>query len=371
MSVKPHSEAREWIASALSGQAGLVFPDVLSSQSVLAQSEEEGVTALLYHVLQQAGRLDSLPQVLLASMQKINRKHIAADIATQSELSHLMSILYRHDLDFIMLKGEALSHSIYPQAHLRTKLDIDLMFASKDESERAWKVLQSENFERMLSQKGTFVGYQFVCHKEYSASFRIVFDIHNEITNYLWFNRRLGYQTLLENSCFIQIEQTNVRVLNTLHALIHACVHRITNISKGTADRLIWLYDIHLLSQRLSDSEWRALVTVCSDKDLSAIVLQGLQSSQQHLASSLRPSHINRLSANAHNERDPFTKKSRRIQMYWQDFMLNKGFANKLTQLRERVFPPADYMLKRYRLDSSRWLAFYYLKRIIAVIIRR
>ena len=371
MAVKPHAELRPWIAAVLAGQTDIDFPVAASAKEVLDLSEEEGVTPLLRYHLQQTGQLDILPQALQTSFQKIDRRYLAADMATQAELLDLLKILHSHNIDIIMLKGEALSHSIYPLPHLRTKTDIDLLFGSKDESERAWKILQAEGYQRMLSQKGTFVGYQFVCHKQYNTGFRMVFDIHNEITNYLWFNRRLRYQHLLANSSFIEIENVKVRVLNTVHALIHACVHRITNKSKNTADRLIWLYDIHQLSQGLSDSEWQNLVQVCEDKDLSAIVLQGLQSSHEQLTSSLPPKHIDQLKHNASNASDPFTQKSRRIQMYWNDFVLNKGFANKLTQIRERVFPPADYMLKRYGLKSRRWLVFYYLKRIINVVIKR
>ncbi|MFT5609515.1 MAG: hypothetical protein ACI9WC_002790 [Arenicella sp.] len=371
MGVMPQADVRHWIASVLGGHADADLYVKALLTEVLDQSELDGVTPLLRHHLEQTGQLEFLPRGLQARFQQIDRKHLAADMATQDELLYLLKILQSHNIDFIMLKGEALSHSIYPLPHLRTKTDIDLLFSSKAESERASKILETEGYQRMLSQQGTFVGYQFVCHKQYANGFRMVFDIHNEITNYLWFNRKLRYQYLLENSNFIEIENVKVRVLNTIHALIHACVHRITNKSNDTEDRLIWLYDIHLLGQSLSDTQWQNLVQVCSNKDLSEIVRQGLQVSHETLASSLPPKFIDQLKSNALTSNDPFSQKRRRIHMYWSDFILNKGFANKLTQIRERVFPPADYMLKRYDLKSSRWLVYYYLKRVAKVIIKR
>lgn len=371
MGVRPHSEVRKWIASVLANQATPAFPESVSVQAVFEQSEEEGVTSLLCYHLQQMGQLKRLPQALQIMLQKSDRKHIAADIATQAELQHLFRVLQSHNLDFIVLKGEALAHSFYPLSYLRTRTDIDLLLSSKEESERAWKILQAEKFQRNYNQQGVFVGYQFNCYKQYSSSFRVVFDIHNEITNYLWFNQRLKYQCLLENAHFIEIGNANMRVLSPVYALIHACVHRITNKPKQTADRLIWLYDIHQLCQSLNDSQWCNLVQVCLDKNLSGIVFQGLQSSRENLSSSLPSEYIDELNNNALNSSDPFTRKSRRIQMYWKDFMLNKGFANKLTQIRERTFPPVDYIVKRYSLKSRRWVALYYLKRILNVIINR
>ena len=34
--------------------------------------------------------------------------------------------------------------------------------------------------------------------------------------------------------------------LGAAHALLHACVHRASNLSAGLGDRLKWLYDLHL-----------------------------------------------------------------------------------------------------------------------------
>ena len=371
MEIMPKADVRQWIAGVLGGPADADFRVEALLTEVLDQSELEGVTPLLRHHLEQAGQLEFLPLGLQMGFQQIDRKHLAADMATQNELLSLLKIFQSHNIDFIMLKGEALSHSIYPMPHLRTKTDIDLLFRSKAESERASNTLETEGYQRMLSQQGTFVGYQFVYHKQYASGFRMVFDIHNEITNYLWFNRKLRYQYLLENSNFIEIENVKVRVLNTVHALIHACVHRITNKSNDTSDRLIWLYDIHLLSQSLDDTQWQDLLQVCLSKHLSEIVLQGLQVSHETLASSLPSKYIDQLKSNAATCNDPFSKKRRRIHMYWSDFILNKGFSNKLTQIRERVFPPVDYMLKRYDLKSRRWVVYYYLKRVIKVIIKR
>jgi hypothetical protein len=371
MGVTPQADVRQWIAGVLGGHADADLRVEALLTEVLDQSELEGVTPLIRYHLEQAGQLAFLPQGLQMSFQQIDRKHLAADMATQDELLCLLKVFQSHKLDFILLKGEALSHSVYPLPHLRTKTDIDLLFSSKAESERASKILEAEGYQRMLSQRGTFVGYQFVCHKQYASGFRMVFDIHNEITNYLWFNRRLGYRYLLENSNFIEIENVQVRVLNAVHALIHACAHRITNKPNDTADRLIWLYDIHLLSQSLSGTQWQNLVQVCSSKHLSEIVLQGLHISHETLASSLPSKYIDQLKNNAATCNDPFSKKRRRIHMYWSDFILNKGVSNKLIQIRERLFPPADYMLKRYDLKSSRCLVYYYLKRMLKVIIKR
>ena len=236
-----------------------------------------GVSPLLRFHLHQNGQLDTVPAALQAGLAKAEHNFAGADLASYAELCHLAKLFDSQQLEVILLKGEALAHSIYPAPHLRTRTDIDLIFKDSLAAEQAWAILAGENYQREMSLNGKFVGYQFVCHKLFANGIRTVLDIHHQITNYLWFNQRLEFDELYQNSHPLELEGVQLRTLNPVYALIHACVHRITNKSKHTENRLIWLYDIHLLSQKLSPEEWNTLLSQSHDKGLSAIVLQGLQ----------------------------------------------------------------------------------------------
>ena len=111
MEIMPKADVRQWIAGVLGGPADADFRVEALLTEVLDQSELEGVTPLLRHHLEQAGQLEFLPLGLQMGFQQIDRKHLAADMATQNELLSLLKIFQSHNIDFIMLKGEALSHS--------------------------------------------------------------------------------------------------------------------------------------------------------------------------------------------------------------------------------------------------------------------
>ena len=68
--------------------------------------------------------------------------------------------------------------------------------------------------------------------------------------------------------------------LGRVHALVHALLHRVTNFPSGTQDRLIWLYDIHLLAGGCSEEEWRQFLRLCADKGIATPCLDGLRATR-------------------------------------------------------------------------------------------
>ena len=76
------------------------------------------------------------------------------------------------------------------------------------------------------------------------VSFQI--DVHWSISNVQVYARFFSYDACLDQSGVINVVRQECHVLNTTFALILAYVHLAVQ-SDELADRLIWLYDIHLL----------------------------------------------------------------------------------------------------------------------------
>ena len=76
-------------------------------------------------------------------------------------------------------------------------------------------------------------------------------------------------------------------VSSPVHALLLACMHRATHkqtpllcrivVAYYSANRLIWLYDIHLLAKSLSYPQWHDVVRLARDKGLRATCLDGIE----------------------------------------------------------------------------------------------
>ena len=70
----------------------------------------------------------------------------------------------------------------------------------------------------------------------------------------------------------------------------------------GAADRLVWLYDIHLLAQRFTDESWQQVMTLVEERSLCGPCLDGLSAAQILLATVLPGRVLSRLRAGADRE---------------------------------------------------------------------
>ena len=372
----PESDVRQWIADVISDREdGFFQASQFTDSRILQVCVDEGVASLFRYHLKQQGKLDQLSEPLQQQLKTLDIQNIASQLARQTELAQLLRLFEKKSLKPLLLKGEALAQTLYPSAHLRTRCDTDLFFADKKTAEKAWKILEAQRYQRIPTMEGRFSGFQFACTRQLPSGITMELDIHNRINNYQWFSQRLSYDELIAESCLFayptpQRDHVNVAIVNPLYQLIHACVHRICNRVRQTENRLIWLYDIHLLYSNLTSGDRDKLVRVAHDKDLSGIILEGLNASVATFATPVEKQLLDRLSGNSRNETASFNPHGRRIHFYLQDWFQNKGFCNKLRHLMEKLFPPASYVREKYQVKNRYLLPWYYLKRILDVIIR-
>jgi hypothetical protein len=82
-----------------------------------------------------------------------------------------------------------------------------------------------------------------------------------------------------------------------VHALLIACMHRaghkqapyfVDGVAHYSGDRLIWLYDIHLLAQALSPAQWNEFLRLARQKGLRAVCLEGIEQTRSRFATPCR-----------------------------------------------------------------------------------
>lgn len=337
----------------------------ITPENLILFLEHEGVSALLMHCLRERGKADYFPEAINKGLRQCELESVAFEMRRRYEVEEVFSGLQRHNLEFIVLKGEALANSIYPAAYTRSRGDIDLLFRDKPAAEAAWEVLSGQGFRRANTLEGKFVGYQYACGKKVSASLTLVLDVHNQISDYVWFARQLPYSELLSSSQQIPWSSLKVRIPCRPHALIHACFHRVCNKPLGIQDRLIWLYDIHLLCESFGQQDWEFFLELAGGKEVATVCLQGIERSRHYFYTDMPAAFLDELVALADDEPAGFALGSSRSALYFQDFLHNRGGWNKFLQLREHLFPSTTYMMKKYGVGSKWLLPYYYLKRII------
>src|SRR5690606_17365145 len=159
---KLNTAAKDWLISLLKGAEAQAdtgqFP--FDTDQLLNICEYEGITPLVWHQITANNLQTSLPPPLTAKLQALSLQYAAINMLRQQELQRLIKLLRSEGLDFLLLKGEALAVTCYPQAYLRTRTDSDLLFSSKEASEKAWQLLKLEGYNRLATLQGEFVGFQ-------------------------------------------------------------------------------------------------------------------------------------------------------------------------------------------------------------------
>ncbi len=204
------------------------------------------------------------------------------ELLRQHDLKETLALFTSAGIDYLLMKGAPLSYSLYPQAHLRERCDTDILFASKEEAESAWNVLQKIGYQRRNTTSGEFVGYQFSCSREVSHGFTQALDMHSKLNDYEFFASTFSFADLYQQSTIVTQLAETAHALNPIHALLLACMHRVAHIPRGEGNRLIWLYDMHLLSSTFSDSEWQAFCQLAQEKAIAGVCLDSLQTAQEY-----------------------------------------------------------------------------------------
>jgi hypothetical protein len=192
-------------------------------------------------------------------------------------------------------------------------------------------------------------------------------DVHWRIAIPKAFADRLGYEELRRDAVSVAALGPHAFAPSPPLALLIACLHRTAH--HGTSDRLVWLYDIHLLATVLSAAEWGVVASRAADTGLAPVVAAGLEDASARLGTSVPPAVLARLrEAGATPDPDVvmfLAGEPPRIQIAVSDWRRIHGVRNRVRFVREHLFPSPAYMRHRYGLASAAVLPFLYAHRAL------
>ena len=354
---------RAWLAAVVRGaEPGAMLPD---EAGLLDTAQAEGVLALCHDRLRRSPAWTRYPETLREALTRHAYQEVAVEMLRAAELRAVLEALARQGLPVLLLKGAALAYTLYPEPHLRSRCDTDLLLPSREEVERAWRVLQNLGFQRSHIELGDLTHYELGCYKISHSGLIHTLDLHWQLSNTALFAERFAFTELVAAAIPIPALGLHAYGLGPVHALLLACMHRITNMWLGTADRLIWIYDIHLLVQHLTNEQWQQITTLAEERMLCGPCLNGLNSAQALLATVLPNDIQRRLRVGADREGfDP-----RQIDTWWRYEWLAlctlPSTIMRLRRLGQYLFPSVEHMRHRYGFHNPLWLPWFYSLRIV------
>ena len=127
------NSTRAWISRVISsGHAGAGL-EGLPFDVVLEEAAFEDALPWLEWRLRDA----VLPPEQRASLSRAARTAAAQSLFREAELRRVATVLERHGIRALLLKGNALGQWLYPEPYLRVSGDIDLLLASRAAASRA------------------------------------------------------------------------------------------------------------------------------------------------------------------------------------------------------------------------------------------
>ena len=253
------------------------FPEIF-----LRRAEYHGITVLLHERL---SHLLGCPAPTRSSLHERSIGSAIWDLRHQRILSLVHSELAKIDIQPLLFKGTSLAYGMYKSPWLRMRGDTD-MLVPLQERQTVQDVLRRLGFEKSFAVGGEFVSYQasFIFDAPDQSSH--VIDLHWKINNSEVLSNLFLYEDLLRHAVHLPGLCCDAMAVGPVHALLLACMHRqvhvhspyyVEGIAYLDADRLIWLYDIHLLAELLSMAQWQEVIQIATAKEMQSVCLAGIR----------------------------------------------------------------------------------------------
>ena len=197
----------------------------------------------------------------------------------------------------VLFKGTALAYGLYPDGVLRTRGDTDFIIPPESRAV-VHKVLQATVSNLFQPSAGTISATSRSTHGHNPREAHHTLDVHWRINNSELLSRLFTHEELLVHARPLPNLGPHALAAGPVHALLLACMHRATHkqnpyyvdgVAYYSGDRLIWLYDIHLLLGALTPAEIDDFVRLARTKGLRAVCLEGIERAQTSFHTSVPP----------------------------------------------------------------------------------
>ena len=353
----------QWFAAILRDDALIDTGNCTSEDELWQTGLENGVLVLANNILTSSGALGSISQAFQDKLKKHALNAAATELQQEHELRQMLALFVEAEIPFLLIKGTPLGYSHYSQSYLRSRCDTDMLFATLGDAEQAWHLLKDHGYTRPNAVSGEYVSHEFSCYKNDKLGVGHALDMHWKLSNAQRFARAFTFAELADSPTPITELGEHVHALGPVHALFLACMHRIAHKPEGMENRLIWLFDIHLLTENFDDTQWQQFLSMAKDKGMCGICLDGIQQTMMTFYTDIPEHALGQLEEAASKEKYSTEMGQSRLAMELSNLRALPGWKDRVGLIKERVFPDANYMMLKYDTQKKSLLPYLYVKR--------
>lgn len=341
------------------------FADPVYLQDVLQLASYHGVEALVIDRLAADVGWQNLPHDVQDELKTRLKTAAVMQMARSQDLISAARALENAGTRMLLLKGGGLASSHYPLPYLRDRCDTDV-FIDLKKIELVREVFSGLGYQ---SQGTVYRSHQFDYVSVRAGGIAIHYDVHWRISNRSAFSRLLSFEEASREAVPLD-DLSGVWGLKPVHALLLACIHRAANPDHDP-NRLIWIYDIHLLAGAFSEDEWSEFCDLAVNRGLQQVCRQALQKSVDTFETAIPAQVTGALAAPL--SRQTFGDKFRKSQLglIWDDLRELPDLSSRLKMVNEYLFPSEDFLLERYEKSSRAWLPLLYCRYLMGGLLER
>lgn len=241
----------------------------------------------------------------------------------------------------LLLKGTPIAFQYYQAPYLRTRCDTDLFIRAAD-TNLAAQVLASNGYRLSGLDQGSYASKQFVALSPFRQDFAVSFDIHWRLSNRVIFNNILQFEECWERRQPLPELGRNAYMLSPPQLLLHACIHRIAHGRNTMRNRLIWLYDIHLITNRFSAAaeEFDRFRRLALEKQVGMLCLDALVMCRYYFHTTYPAGYLTAMTHNDYQEPSAHLLHASKPSWAFADLLALNTLHERLAFADELLFPP-------------------------------
>lgn len=341
------TNGRDWVTALLRADDHLPAPP----DDVLEHCRAEDVTPLVSHLARAHRDYLAWPEAFRAGLEAESRAAAAHELTERAALREALMALEQAGASPLLLKGTALAYTIYAAPSHRGRADTDLLVPAA-RLPAARRALERVGFAAPPYSAGTELFGQVPLLRRDQLGVEHWIDLHWAVSAAKVFADALTYRELAAQAVSIPALGPHARAPGTVHSLLLACMHPVMH--HRNAERLAWVYDIHLLAGGLGPREWQAFADLAAEKRLCAVAAHGLARAADLFGTRVPATVMNVLRSPAGAE--PSAEYLEPSRGWLHELMSNlraRDWPARVRLLREIALPSPTYMRESYGLAAS------------------
>jgi hypothetical protein len=337
------------LAAFLAGHSAR-WPDLgIAPDELTALCEAEQLWPLVHERLAVSGGSGGWPSTLRDALSERARRYASEELLRGAETRAVIDALAQAGVQPILIKGTPLAYGWYTSPASRPRDDTDVLIPSAGVA-IARDVLAALEYTATVHCSDLFS--QFEVQKADRFGLTHAFDVHWRISTQPVFAELLTHEELLPRTVPIPALGASAIAPCAIDALLLACVHPVMH--HRSSERVLWIYDIHLLASALSVADFDRFARLVQQKKVAAICAHRLRLSQAMFGTLVPADVVAALSLAQSEPSAEYLASDRR----WHHELVSsvralQSLGERMRLLRSVLFPSPAYMLGAYGLRDK------------------